>query len=238
MKSISTIAALAGALLLSTAAQAKTSCYVGAQLGYSVASTDASLDIASNALYPGSPAIPGLVTVDGFSADGASGGFLGGCDYRMDRILVGAWGDFAWHGADFSAGLNTNPVAPINAGLEMSIDRQWSIGGRAGVFVTDATLIYGLIGYTKVDTSDLTYSGSAFGTPFSGSFAVEDLDGVVYGGGMEVDVGNGLVLGAEYRLTVLDSTDVQIIPNVASLNLDSEIHTVRAVAKYKFSFAD
>lgn len=210
-------------LVFAAPAYAGTSCYVGATVGYSVASADASLDVLPDELLavlpdefdPGSPAIPGLIRVDGLSADGANGGFTAGCDYRVNRFLIGGWADYTWHGAEFKVSIAGTPIA------EVELERQWSIGGRIGSYVTDNTLLYGLIGYTRVSTSDLTIS---------------DLDGVVYGGGLEVDVGSGVTIGAEYRYTDLEDRDVAIIPDALNLNLDTSIHTARVVAKYRFDF--
>ena len=230
MKHLLTTTALA-TLVFAAPAYAGTSCYVGATVGYSVASADASLDVLPDAFGPGSPAIPGLIRavravdglrVDGLSAEGANGGFTAGCDYRVNRFLIGGWADYTWHGAEFKASIVGIPIA------EVELERQWSIGGRIGSYVTDNTLIYGLIGYTRVSTSDLTGPGYAFG--------ISDLDGVVYGGGLEVDVGSGVTIGAEYRYTDLEDRDVAIIPDALNLNLDTSIHTARVVAKYRFDF--
>ena len=209
MKHLLTTTALA-TLVFAAPAYAGTSCYVGATVGYSVASADVSLDV------------PLVAFGDGLSAESANGGFTAGCDYRVNRFLIGGWADYTWHGADFKASIVGIPIA------EVELERQWSIGGRIGSYVTDNTLLYGLIGYTRVSTSDLTWLGDAFG--------ISDLDGVVYGGGLEVDVGSGVTIGAEYRYTDLEDRDVAIIPDALNLNLDTSIHTARVVAKYRFDF--
>ncbi|SDP39444.1 Outer membrane protein beta-barrel domain-containing protein [Filomicrobium insigne] len=212
------------ALLISTAAllgpaHAATSCYGGVTLGQTIAQSDLSLDAV------GGPA--GLVTVDSIGADGMSGGITGGCDWRTGAWVVGAWGDYSWHSADFEVGAFGAPGDLI----EWDLEDQWSVGGRLGFMATERTLIYGLIGWTRARYSDI--SSPALGA----SFDIDDRDGVVYGGGIEVELVENIVVGAEYRYSDLEDVDVAILPGAANLNIDSGLHTARAVLKYRFDVA-
>lgn len=226
MKStLTTLSAAVAALIFapmtfSGPAHAGVSCYGGVTAGYSVANTEASLDAIG-----GGPA--GIVSIDGLAAEGGSGGLLAGCDYRIQRFVIGAWGDYSWHNADFEVGSSL-----IGASiLEASLERQWSAGGRLGAFVSDSTLVYGLVGFTRAEFGDIT--SPALGA----SLAVPEMDGIVYGGGIEVDIGSGLILGAEYRYTDLDAESIGLIPGALALNLDPDIHSARAVLKYRFDFS-
>lgn len=203
--------------MTASAAHADASCYGGAALGYSSANTSASLDAVG---------FGSLVSVDNLGADGVSGGLTAGCDWHSGGWLIGGWGDYTWHSAEFEV---SSPLIGGNL-LEMSIENQWSLGGRAGYFVAPQTLVYGLIGFTRVETSDI--SSPALG----GSLSTPDMDGIVYGGGIEVEIAPQIVLGAEYRYTDLRDENIGLVPGLIDLNLDSDIHTARAVLKYRYDF--
>jgi len=210
------IPAFLSALAIFTSAEAGISCYGGGTLGHSSFSTDASLNVAGVGTVAG---------IDSLGANGISGGITGGCDWTQGRWLVGAWGDIMWHGSDFEVSSSL-----IGGSLvELSVDKEWGFGGRAGYFATETTLVYGLIGWSRVEPDDLEI-------PVLGvSFDTEEADGLVVGGGIEVEVAPQVTLAAEYRFTTLEDNNVGIVPGV-NLNLDTDIHTARAVAKYRFDW--
>jgi len=201
------------ALAITGTAEAGISCYGGATLGYASAEAEAQFTLLGFAIPAGD--------LDG---DGVAGGLTGGCDWTSGRWLVGGWGDLTWHGAELSVSF------PLVGGTlaELPIDTQWSVGGRAGYFITERTLAYGLIGWSRVETGgfDVPLAGVSLDTP--------NVDGLVVGGGIEVEVAPQITIGAEYRYTSLEEQKFDIVPGLIGLNLDTEIHSVRGVAKYRF----
>lgn len=223
------IALALAATCVASAAQAQSpSCYVGAKLGYTMANTETSLDLGPGLIAPGP--VPGALVVDGFGGEGVSGGIGGGCDVRMQQFVFGVFGDYDWHGVEFSA---SSGIPGFTGDLiTLDIESQWTLGGRAGVMASSTTLVYGLVGWTQVQTSDLE-------SPLlNASFDVGELNGLVVGGGMETEVSPGLWLGAEYRYTKLDDEDISIIPNVASVNLDTGMHSAYVTLKYKIGVTE
>lgn len=207
-------AAALGAIALAAPAQAATSCYGGASLGFSAASTPVSLHdhVAGDSVPFGD--------MDG---TGVSGGLTAGCDWRKDSWLIGGWGDITWQNTDLDMQFFGISV------MDVSIERQWSLGARAGYFVADNILLYGLIGWTRVETSDFSLG--------SESVSVDGMNGVVLGGGVEFEIAPNIALATEYRYTHLGDETAVLEPGVASADLEPEIHTARAILKYKFDIA-
>lgn len=186
-----------------------TGCYVGAHVGMSSTVTTADFG--------------GFATIDGFGTEGAAGGITAGCDKQIDKVVVGVWGDYTWHDQEFSI---SSPY--VGALAALSLDDQWSIGGRAGYLVTPDALVYGLVGYTRASYGSLT--SPAFGA----SMSVPDFAGIIVGGGAELALGSGWSMDARYTYTKLDSETVDI--GGFPLGLDPSIHTVRVGAAYRFNF--
>lgn len=211
-----TALAVAGMALPSHAA---TFCTLGVSGGYSIANTDTSVDIVNGPAQ--------VLAINGLGADGPSGGLTGGCDVRNGAWLVGAWIDHTWHRADFEV---TSSLLPAGV-IETSIDKQISIGGRLGGYVAEKTLIYGLIGWTRV-------SMDALESPVLGvSFDVPRMDGWVFGGGIEVEMLPNVLVGTEYRFSDLREETIEVAPGLANLNLDTELHEFRVNVRYRFDVA-
>jgi outer membrane immunogenic protein len=176
------------------------------------------------------PAFGGAsLTIDGFSGRGALGGAHAGCDYQIQRIVLGGFADYTFQDVEWSAAL-TAPGFGFSGNAKLAIEDQWTVGGRLGVLLNDSTLAYGLVGYTQAKASDLELT-STLGNL---SFAVEDLKGWTVGAGIETRLMANLFLGAEYRYTKFDNEDVTLIPGALNLGLDPEVHSVRAALRYKF----
>lgn len=184
------------------AAGSWTGCYGGAALGYASTVTDIGFDISG---FTGS--------ATGLGTDGTVASLRAGCDYQMDRVVIGAWGDYSWlqdHEQSISiAGLGSAAVG---------LDTMWAAGARAGVTVGKDTLIYALIGYTEAH----------------GTGGLPNLDGLVYGGGIEVALGGGFTTSLEYRYADLDK--LVLTDGGDTLTFDPGMHMVRAGLTYRFSF--
>lgn len=214
---------IAGAALIAVASASNadtpavnwTGCYVGVGVGMASTTNNASIDITGG---------PSLLSVDGLGSNGASIGGQVGCDLQVAKqFVVGAWGSYDWHNQDWSisSGLIGGPLAT------MSIDSTWAIGGRAGVVVNNV-LLYGLVGYTQMQTSGVNVPLAAT------SLAVADFSGMVFGGGMEMALGNGLFLTGEYRYSRFNSEAATIIPGVLNLNMEPDMHAFAARLSYRF----
>jgi len=84
----------------------------------------------------------------------------------------------------------------------------WGAGGRAGVLVTPQTLVFASLGWTQLD------------------FGSDSADGLVFGGGGELDLGSNLFLRTEYRYTHLTSDDMD----------DASVQSGRMAVIYKFNW--
>lgn len=193
-----------------------TGCYIGVGVGMASTTNNASIDVVGG---------PSIIGIDGLGSNGAAFGGQVGCDIQIAKqFVVGAWGSYDWHNQEWSisSGLIGGPIAT------MSIDTQWAIGGRAGVIINENVLVYGLIGYTQMQTSAVKVPLLAT------SFAVSDFSGMVFGGGMEMALGNGLFLTGEYRYSRFDAEAASLIPGVLNLNMEPDMHTVSARLTYRF----
>jgi opacity protein-like surface antigen len=201
---------VAGALLaISLPAHAGnwTGCYGGVNVGYSTAQHE--LDVAA-----------GGIVIDSLGADGKSYGVTGGCDMQVERLVFGVWGDHTWSDTEFS--ITTAGLPPL---LETEIERSWAVGVRGGVVVGSA-LAYGLVGYTEAETSGLNSPAAA------ASLALPTLEGYVVGGGVELDLTNGLYL--DLRYTYADYDEVNLAPLPASL--DTDVQTARVGVLYRLNW--
>lgn len=191
-----------------------TGCYVGVQAGMSATKTDTTLDIAGTGT---------LLGVDGLGSAGAMAGVHAGCDVRMQQLVVGAFGDYSWHSQSVEI---TSPLAAMSI-AKLDVNSQWTIGGRAGL-VFGNSLVYGLVGWTRVDTSDIAVLGGA------ATLIVPTLEGWTFGGGIATEVMPNIRLSAEYRYARLDKVDVVLVPG-ATLGLQPDMHTAMARLSYSFN---
>lgn len=158
----------------------------------------------------------GLGSLDGIGGEGLAYGVMGGYDIQMGRIVLGLYGDYTRHDSDATltiSGVGSASVGPRD---------QWAIGGRAGLLLSESTLVYGLAGYTQVAYSDLTGPGFSIGMPtFSGWQA---------GGGVETRLPlDGWTLDARYVFSHLDGADVA----GSGVIVQPDIHVARVGVNYK-----
>jgi outer membrane immunogenic protein len=137
--------------------------------------------------------------IDGLGADGGILSALGGCDLQLGQVVVGAFGEYSWHHD------HTLQFGPLST----SLDESWSVGGRAGVLV-GPTLVYGLAGFTRAE------------------FEFGDHDGIVYGGGVELPIGNGFALRGEYTFSDYDTERYD-----GFVDVSPDVHAVKAALTYK-----
>lgn len=192
-----------------------TGVHVGASLGHAQTVTAVGADVAG---------LGTLATLDGIGTSGLSVGLSVGADLRIQQFLLGAFVDWTRHDQEWSLAVPALVPGPL---ATWTIEDAWTIGGRAGVIVGD-TLIYGLLGYTTLSTSDIAVP------PVPLTLAVSDMKGWTLGGGLEMHLGQGIFLAAEYRYTRFDDQVIPIGGTPLSLALDPEMHEAKARLSYKF----
>ncbi len=133
----------------------------------------------------------------------------------------------------------------ITANVGFGLDNELSIGGRLGYLVTPATLIYGSIGYSRIELDDARLSVNvdglgSFGTRVASSGAI---DGFFLGGGIETKITDNISLKLDYRYTNGDSEQITLLPDVlpeandfVRAEIDPDIQTVRLSLDYRFNF--
>lgn len=215
-------------------AQGWTGCYVGAQVGYGATHHDTSLDVNA----PGFGVAGSLLNVP-LSSQGGQIGAHAGCDVQVGKLVVGAFGDYSWlsQSMEITSPLLGQFVPGLNPIAKLDLDTMWTVGGRAGLLVgaSNSTLVYALMGYTKLSTSDLSVLGT-----LGGAFPVPSMDGLTFGGGIAVDLGSNIRLGAEYRYSRFDKVDIPLFAaggNSISMGIQPEMHTAMARLSYMIPVA-
>lgn len=186
----------------------------------------------------GADAVTGeIAAADGFgnsvTADGFGGGDIGlslraGADYQINNWLVlGAFANFDWSNIETTASA-TDGVDTASAKL-MKLNYAWAIGGRAGVLVTPSVLVYGLVGYTRVDLDDpsVTFGGTTL------SLDLPSYGGIVFGGGFEHKLTRNVSLTGEYRQSRFDT---ETLFSTAGFTVTGQptLHVGRIGVAYRF----
>lgn len=121
------------------------------------------------------------------TADSAVYGINAGYDLSLGGAFVGVEGELST-----SDGSTSFPgsFAGAREGLETS--GQYYLGARAGFALTPGIAAYGKVGYTSLDTTAFTSSGSL-------SDLEENTDGIRYGAGLQIELPSALEARIEYR---------------------------------------
>ena len=197
MKTLFSLAALAAGLAATPAlaqSAAPGGFYVGALGGYE------GIDVESG---------DGSVSAD---ADSAVYGVNAGYDLSLGSAFVGVEGEISTSGGstDFP-----DSFAGARDGLEAG--GQYYIGARAGVALTPGIAAYGKVGYTSLDTTAFTSSGSL-------DELEDNAGGIRFGGGVQVQLPGPLEAKVEYRRsrykdvadgTYGDATTNQVVAGLA-----------------------
>ncbi|HXF89572.1 MAG TPA: outer membrane beta-barrel protein [Xanthobacteraceae bacterium] len=138
------------------------------------------------------------------------GGISAGFDVRLGRtVVVGVFTDYTF--MDVSAAFGPATV---------SLDEQWTIGGRAGVLLGDV-LAYVMLGAVQQATGD--------NIP---TVTVSDFDGMMYGVGAEALITNNISLAGEVRYVTFSESLSTGGP--LTLPLDTEQVTAMVRLNYRF----
>lgn len=172
--------------------------------------------------------------------------------------------DFGTSELDFNFSIDGGSKAANVAG-NLKSDYAFTVGARLGYLIDDKTLAYGLVGYTRTSLSGqltaeiLDKSGAGYApVSMSDSFS-QDVGGLTLGVGAERKFGKNWSARFEYRYTMLDdisktlsgsssASSANYDPNdckpgewaanassETTINMDPEIHSVRAVVSYRFN---
>lgn len=193
-----------------------TGCYAGLHGGYSVSNTETSIDATG---------FGSVLSIDGLGASGAALGVTVGCDYQVSsQFVIGAWGDYTWHDQTWSTSSSLLPGTLAS----VEVEQQFAAGVRAGYLVNSDALIYGLVGYSRMEMGDISVPAIPV------SFSTPDFDGWILGGGVELRLAANISIDARYTVTLFDKESIELLPGVASLGLEPETHTGRIGVNYRF----
>jgi len=206
-----------------------TGCYLGAGGGGAYTTND-------NYDYTVATGVP----FTGNQTNGARGWFgtvQGGCDYQIDRFVIGAFADY-----DFMDVKGDKTVFFNQYGSQKQ-DWQWAVGGRVGYLIVPQLLSYFSAGYTQAHWKQTDY------TPFGGAAPAFTIPGATRGGWF-IGAGDeyalsfmpGLFWKTEYRYSEFDRRD-QAILNFGTNTLTgfgevSKVreHSVRSELVYRFNW--
>ncbi len=173
------------------AATGWTGCGVGVHAGRTNADTATDLGI------PGFPINIG--------ANGTKAGGEVYCDANFGVFLVGAFVSYDWVWGD----LHT-----------LGVDNDLTVGGRAGVLVSQSALVYGHAGWSQIGASGPAAKAGA-----------DNADGIKVGAGIEVKVPNApFFLDLRYTHVMYDSAF-----KVGKMPIDVDADEIRLGLRYKFS---
>lgn len=202
------LVALAGTLVLaSTPAAANwTGCYGELGIGMEVVNTklDAVVSGAS------------LAALDGLGSQGIMGSLGVGCDYNVDKVVVGIVGRYEANRAETTLSIAANEA-------KLKFDPGWMVGARVGILGNQTTLLYALIGYSqsKVKVDGL---GADLGA---------DLKGMTFGAGIETVLSGPWAMKLEYAFTRWDSASVYN-SGPLDVRVSPDQHVVRGAVVYRF----
>lgn len=189
--------------------------YIGGGIGLEALPQDIGID---------DPFFGPSAKIDGVGSGSFGGTIIAGYDVMIaPRIIAGAFASY-----DFSNGGSSSSGFGVGAQL-FALDDSWTIGARAGLTVTDDSLFYGLVGYTRVNPAFADEQLNLVG------LKIPDLEGVTIGGGFEKLITPNLSLRAEYRYTMLDDTTIAVIPGFIDIDVGSALHSAKLTATYRFT---
>ncbi len=174
----------------------------------------------------------GVLSLDGFGAQGELAEGTAGFDYQMGNFVLGALGDIHW--SNMNSELSIPAIGP--ASVSANLESRWGfdILGRAGVLLTPRSLLYVLGGYSwERFEGNLSVTINAPQAPFPGISLSDDEStaGWTLGGGLEVLVTNNLSVKGEYRYTGFSDFD---FGTGGILSIEPHRQTARVGVNYKF----
>lgn len=153
---------------------------------------------------------------DDASLRGAQGVVAVGYDWQVGpKLVLGILADYAFGQLDGTLA------------ADLTIEKQWAIGGRLGVLATPSTLLYASAGYTRADFEVISDLPGLL-------LADRTLDGIFLGLGVEQALTRNIALKLDYRFSnYQDFKDA-----TSGLRFDNEVHSVRLGVNWRFGRDD
>jgi len=186
--------------------------YIGAAVGYGIATTEPSVDFAGL----------GGLSVDGLSSEGFQGTLTIGYDRQVHHNwVIGVFGDYTLGELETDISLTSPEELGISAGLGEITD-SWAIGARIGYLHSCCTMWYVAGGYAQADLEALEIS--------------KTMDGWFIGGGVEQQLSGNLFLKLDYRYTSYDKEHLLRLggpEDYLDLDTETDIHSIRLGVNWK-----
>lgn len=167
-----------------------------------------------------------------FGSQGFLGTVQGGYDvqFPMSRWVAGVFVEFDWASVQAEHVVNYGyfPGSP-SYWRKLSLDSEWSAGGRVGYLFSPETLVYGLGAYTSQSVS---VDGVLIGGQRSFARSM-DAGGWSLGAGIETQLQDNWSLKFEYRYVQSDQDDVAYSYNNAMVSESLDTQTARLVLTYR-----
>jgi len=171
-------------------------------------------------------------------ADITSSGFFGGGQIGANwqfapNFVVGVEADAAWSDIKGELELDVDPVDGFPGGdIELGSKVNWfsTIRGRLGFLPTERLMVYGTGGLAVGETE--SYANLSIGGDGGGISTKETNWGWSAGAGFEYAVTNNITLKTEYLYVDLGSSELLNFDDVATLDVDTHFHTIKAGINY------
>jgi outer membrane immunogenic protein len=222
-----------------------TGCYIDGGIGYGMWNQDHVTET-----YPGLTAFSTTTTDGGRGWLGRAGG---GCDYQVNRFVIGVFGDY-----DFMDLKGTNQPTSVfflgdsTSGTEKE-SASWAVGGRIGYLVTPQFLTYVDGGYTQARFDQINLITTTLPTINTATyFPANTYNGWFLGGGTEYALDSfipihGLFLRTEYRYSSYDAANLPAICTSAAIcgavgpvgfaeNSKKYVQTITTSLVWRFNF--
>lgn len=201
--------AVALAIGLSSAAQAGSfsGCWGELSVGAMVADTAPSID------WNGT----NVASLDGIASQGLMGGLGVGCDYRVEKAIIGIFGRLDYNRAESELSIMGTTIGTLK------FDPTYTIAARIGMEVNASTMAYvmGGMAWSKIKAEGF------------GSEIAADLRGWVVGAGLETMISGQWSGKLEYSFTRFDSVSM-FTSGPLDVRVEPDVHVVRAGLVYRF----
>ncbi|KRR15265.1 hypothetical protein CQ14_28530 [Bradyrhizobium lablabi] len=211
-----------------------TGCYIAAGGGGAYSNNDHSEIVAATGL----PRTFNETT----GARGWFGTVGAGCDYQVDRFVIGVFGDYDFMDVRGDIGFDgTNFIRGVGSQKQ---DYQWAVGGRVGYVITPQLLTYFSAGYTEGHWKGTSFSQLGFGPGPFWNMPGFTRGGWFIGAGDEYALSflPGLFWKTEYRYSEFDRANVAVsfaatgIPTAFQMTEKLREHSVRSELVYRFNW--
>ena len=236
---LSAVAAFALASVTTSVVQAGerphswTGFYLGGHLGYGWQANDNRLRDLDG--YNNGGARGGISGDFSYAADGGFGGVQAGFNLQWQKVVAGIEGDFGlgFAGqAQFPAFVGERTPADSVASVDFA--RYATVTGRLGLLATDRVLIYGKAGWGWTHANVSFTDSDPFGSTLtSGTSRSANLDGAVWGGGIEYAVNSMLSFKVEYLRFDIGETVTHTATSTSSPENPRFAHDIRDVHTVK-----